>query len=242
MLMFTVFPAIDLIDGKCVRLFQGDYDQSTVYGEDPIQVARSFFAQGAEWLHVVDLDGAKAGHPLNQELIARMAQEVPINIEIGGGIRSMDSVAWYLEKGIKRVILGSSAISDPDFCKKVLQRYPNAVAIGLDVKKGKVAVRGWLEVSDLSAAELAKQLIQEGAEQFIYTDISRDGALKGANVAAAERLAEEIGKPVVVSGGVTTLDEIKKMIGNHKVSGAIIGKALYTKQIALSDVLKAVND
>ncbi|WP_245734165.1 1-(5-phosphoribosyl)-5-[(5-phosphoribosylamino)methylideneamino]imidazole-4-carboxamide isomerase [Sporolactobacillus nakayamae] len=240
MLMFTVYPAIDLIDGKCVRLFQGDYDQSTIYGDAPIDVARSFYEQGAEWLHVVDLDGAKAGRPVNQELIARMAAEVPINIEVGGGIRSIETVETYLNQGVKRVILGSSAISDPEFCKQVLHRYPESVAIGLDVKNGKVAVRGWLEVSDLSAAALAKQLIQEGAEHFIYTDISRDGALQGANVAAVEQLAEEIGKPVVVSGGVTTLDEIKQMIHNHRVSGAIIGKALYTKQIELSEVIKAV--
>ncbi|MCQ2008674.1 1-(5-phosphoribosyl)-5-[(5-phosphoribosylamino)methylideneamino]imidazole-4-carboxamide isomerase [Sporolactobacillus sp. STSJ-5] len=238
--MFTIYPAIDLIDGKCVRLFQGDYDQSTIYGDDPVAIARSFFEQGAQWLHVVDLDGAKAGRPINQGLIARMAAEVPINIEVGGGIRSIETVESYLNQGIKRVILGSSAISDPEFCKLALNCYPEAVVIGLDVKNGKVAVRGWLDVSDLSAAELANRLIQEGAEQFIYTDISRDGALQGANVAAAEQLADEIGKPVVVSGGVTTLEEVKQMINNRRVSGAIIGKALYTKQIELSDVIKAV--
>lgn len=240
--MFTVYPAIDLIDGKCVRLFQGDYDQSTVYGDAPVDIARSFYEQGAEWIHVVDLDGAKAGHPVNQELIARIAAEVPINIEVGGGIRTIETVESYLNQGIKRVILGSSAISDPEFCRLALQRYPDSIAIGLDVKDGKVAVRGWLEVSDMSAAELAKQLIIEGAEHFIYTDISRDGALKGANVSGAEQLADEIGKPVVVSGGVTTFDEVQKLVNNKRVSGAIIGKALYTKQISLGDVMKAVKN
>ncbi|EST13566.1 1-(5-phosphoribosyl)-5-[(5-phosphoribosylamino)methylideneamino]imidazole-4-carboxamide isomerase [Sporolactobacillus laevolacticus] len=240
--MFTVYPAIDLIDGKCVRLFQGDYDQSTVYGDAPVDIARSFYEQGAEWIHVVDLDGAKAGHPVNQELIARIAAEVPINIEVGGGIRTIEIVESYLNQGIKRVILGSSAISDPEFCRLALQRYPDSIAIGLDVKDGKVAVRGWLEVSDMSAAELAKQLIIEGAEHFIYTDISRDGALKGANVSGAEQLADEIGKPVVVSGGVTTFDEVQKLVNNKRVSGAIIGKALYTKQISLGDVMKAVKN
>ncbi|MDN3955656.1 1-(5-phosphoribosyl)-5-[(5-phosphoribosylamino)methylideneamino]imidazole-4-carboxamide isomerase [Sporolactobacillus laevolacticus] len=240
--MFTVYPAIDLIDGKCVRLFQGDYDQSTVYGDAPVDIARSFYEQGAEWIHVVDLDGAKAGHPVNQELIARIAAEVPINIEVGGGIRTIKTVESYLNQGIKRVILGSSAISDPEFCRLALQRYPDAIAIGLDVKDGKVAVRGWLEVSDMSAADLAKQLIIEGAEHFIYTDISRDGALKGANVSGAEQLADEIGKPVVVSGGVTTFDEVQKLVNNKRVSGAIIGKALYTKQISLGDVMKAVKN
>lgn len=240
--MFTVYPAIDLIDGKCVRLFQGDYDQSTVYGDAPVDIARSFYEQGAEWIHVVDLDGAKAGHPENQELIARIAAEVPINIEVGGGIRTIETVESYLNQGIKRVILGSSAISDPEFCRLALQRYPDAIAIGLDVKDGKVAVRGWLEVSNMSAADLAKQLIIEGAEHFIYTDISRDGALKGANVSGAEQLADEIGKPVVVSGGVTTFDEVQKLVNNKRVSGAIIGKALYTKQISLGDVMKAVKN
>jgi phosphoribosylformimino-5-aminoimidazole carboxamide ribotide isomerase len=240
--MFTVYPAIDLIDGKCVRLFQGDYDQSTVYADAPVDIARSFYEQGAEWIHVVDLDGAKAGHPVNQELIARIAAEVPINIEVGGGIRTIETVESYLNQGIKRVILGSSAISDPEFCRLALQRYPDSIAIGLDVKDGKVAVRGWLEVSDMSAAELAKQLIIEGAEHFIYTDISRDGALKGANVSGAEQLADEIGKPVVVSGGVTTFDEVQKLVNNKRVSGAIIGKALYTKQISLGDVMKAVKN
>ncbi|MDF2911728.1 MAG: hisA [Sporolactobacillus laevolacticus] len=240
--MFTVYPAIDLIDGKCVRLFQGDYDQSTVYADVPVDIARSFYEQGAEWIHVVDLDGAKAGHPVNQELIARIAAEVPINIEVGGGIRTIETVESYLNQGIKRVILGSSAISDPEFCRLALQRYPDSIAIGLDVKDGKVAVRGWLEVSDMSAAELAKQLIIEGAEHFIYTDISRDGALKGANVSGAEQLADEIGKPVVVSGGVTTFDEVQKLVNNKRVSGAIIGKALYTKQISLGDVMKAVKN
>ncbi|MCO7175928.1 1-(5-phosphoribosyl)-5-[(5-phosphoribosylamino)methylideneamino]imidazole-4-carboxamide isomerase [Sporolactobacillus kofuensis] len=238
--MFTVYPAIDLIDGKCVRLFQGDYDQSTVYGDAPIDIARSFYDQGAEWIHVVDLDGAKAGYPINQQLIAQMAKEVPINIEVGGGIRSMETIENYLSQGVKRVILGSSAISDPEFCRSALQRYSDSIAIGLDVKNGKVAVRGWLEVSDLRAADLAKQLILEGAEQFIFTDISRDGALQGANVSAAEQLAREIGKPVVVSGGVTTLNEVKQLIDNQLLSGAIIGKALYTKQISLPDVIKAV--
>nr|WP_283163251.1 1-(5-phosphoribosyl)-5-[(5-phosphoribosylamino)methylideneamino]imidazole-4-carboxamide isomerase [Sporolactobacillus mangiferae] len=238
--MFTLYPAIDLIDGKCVRLFQGDYGQSTVYGEEPVEVAKSFYEQGAEWLHVVDLDGAKAGHPVNQNLIAKMAAEVPINIEVGGGVRTIETLENYLNRGIKRVILGSSAISNPEFCKQALHRFPESIAIGIDVKKEKVAVRGWLEVSELNAADLAKQLIREGARHFIYTDISRDGALQGANVAAAEQLALEIGMPVVVSGGVTTLSEIKQLAADRNISGAIIGKALYTKQIVLSDAIRAV--
>ncbi|RYM06938.1 1-(5-phosphoribosyl)-5-[(5-phosphoribosylamino)methylideneamino]imidazole-4-carboxamide isomerase [Sporolactobacillus sp. THM7-7] len=240
--MFTIYPAIDLLDGKCVRLFQGDYNQSTVYGDSPVDIARTFYDQGAEWLHVVDLDGAKAGHPVNQALISRIASEVPIHVEVGGGIRSIETVENYLGQGIKRVILGSSAISDPAFTRLALRRYPDSIAIGLDVKEGKVAVRGWLEVSNLTAADLAKQLIQAGARQFIYTDISRDGALKGANLEGARELAQAIGVPVVVSGGVSTLEEIQYMAkqGSELISGAIIGKALYTDQLSIQDVLKAV--
>ncbi|RYL93778.1 1-(5-phosphoribosyl)-5-[(5-phosphoribosylamino)methylideneamino]imidazole-4-carboxamide isomerase [Sporolactobacillus sp. THM7-4] len=241
--MFTIYPAIDLLDGKCVRLLQGDYDKSTVYGDSPVEMARTFFEQGAEWLHVVDLDGAKAGCPVNSEIIGRIAAEVPIHVEVGGGIRSMKTIEEYLNRGIKRVILGSSAISNPDFVRLALSRYPDSIAIGLDVKNGKVAVQGWLEVSDTRPAELAKQLIRAGARRFIYTDISRDGALKGANIGEAERLAEEIGTPVVVSGGVSTIDEIVLMAkkASKGLSGAIIGKALYTDQLNVRDILKAVS-
>lgn len=240
--MFTIYPAIDLLDGKCVRLFQGNYDRSTVYGDSPVGIAKTFCTEGAEWLHVVDLDGARAGSPANQAIIGRIAAEVPVNVEVGGGVRSMETVESYLNHGIKRVILGSSAIADPEFVRTALNRYPDSIAIGLDVKEGKVAVKGWLEVSGLSAADLAKQLIQYGARHFIYTDISRDGALKGANSGAAEKLAADIGMPVVVSGGVSTTKEIVTMAekGSGRISGAIIGKALYTKQISLKEALKAV--
>ncbi|WP_100488864.1 1-(5-phosphoribosyl)-5-[(5-phosphoribosylamino)methylideneamino]imidazole-4-carboxamide isomerase [Sporolactobacillus pectinivorans] len=240
--MFTIYPAIDLLGGKCVRLYQGDYGQSTVYDASPVSVAQSFYDQGAEWLHVVDLDGAKAGHPVNQQIIRNIASEVPIRVEVGGGIRSLETVKFYLDGGVRRVVLGSSAIADPEFTREALRKYPDEVTIGLDVKNGKVAVKGWLEVSDLSATELARELIRAGACRFIYTDISRDGALQGANVAGAEKLAAEIGIPVVLSGGVTTIKELEKMAGNASggISGAIIGKALYTKQILLREAVRAV--
>lgn len=240
--MFTIYPAIDLLDGKCVRLYQGDYGQSTVYDDSPAAVALAFYEQGAEWLHVVDLDGAKAGHPLNHEVIRDIASKVPIRIEVGGGIRRMDTVDYYLKSGIKRVILGSSAIADPKFTREALRKYPDSVTIGLDTKNGRVAVKGWLEVSDLSAAELAKELIRAGARHFIYTDISRDGALQGANIAGAEKLAADVGVPVVISGGVTTIEELTQMAGDSsgKISGAIVGKALYTKQLPLGEAIRAV--
>ncbi|GGL42279.1 1-(5-phosphoribosyl)-5-[(5-phosphoribosylamino) methylideneamino] imidazole-4-carboxamide isomerase [Sporolactobacillus putidus] len=240
--MFTIYPAIDLLDGKCVRLLQGDYDQSTVYGDSPVSMAKTFYEQGAEWLHIVDLDGAREGRPVNRHAIGQIAAEVPIHIEVGGGIRNMETVERYLDQGIERVILGSSAIANPEFVRLALSRYPDSIAIGLDVKQGKVAVKGWLEVSELSAADLAKQLIGFGARHFIYTDISRDGALKGANRDGAGKLAAEIGMPVVVSGGVSNTEELAAMaeMGSDRISGAIIGKAIYTKQISLREALKVV--
>ncbi|MFT8317313.1 MAG: 1-(5-phosphoribosyl)-5-[(5-phosphoribosylamino)methylideneamino]imidazole-4-carboxamide isomerase [Sporolactobacillus sp.] len=235
--MFTLYPAIDLLNGHCVRLFQGDYAQSTVYADSPVQVAQTFRDQGAEWLHVVDLDGAKEGRPVNQEKIYQIAAQVPIHIEVGGGIRTMDTIASYLEHGIDRVILGSSAISDPAFTREALQKYSQAVAIGLDVKNSRIAVEGWREVSAIAPESLAKDLIKAGAAHFIYTDISKDGALAGADLEGAKKLAEAIGQPVVVSGGVSQTKELAAMLaaGSAVISGAIIGKALYTGNLNLQE-------
>jgi phosphoribosylformimino-5-aminoimidazole carboxamide ribotide isomerase len=241
--MFTVYPAIDILGGKCVRLYQGDYDQSMVYDDSPETVAKRFCNQGAEWIHVVDLDGAKSGRPVNDRIIKKIAKDLSVNIEIGGGIRDMKTVESYLDSGVSRVVLGSSAISDPGFTKEALRQYPYAVAIGLDVKNGKVAVEGWREVSGMNAEVLANELIQAGARRFIYTDITRDGALKGADFSGAEELAVKIGLPVVLSGGVTTLAELEKIVGrgSGKISGAIIGRAIYTGQIDLKTALRTVN-
>lgn len=240
--MFTLYPAIDLLNGRCVRLFQGDYAQATIYADSPVQVAQAFRNRGAEWLHVVDLDGAKEGWPINQEKIYEIAAQVPIHVEVGGGIRTMETIAGYLEQGIDRVILGSSAISDPLFTREALQRYSQAVAIGLDVKDGKVAVEGWREVSAVTPENLAKELIKAGASHFIYTDISKDGAMSGANIEAAKKLAEAIGQPVVVSGGVSQTDELAAMLaaGSTVISGAIIGKALYTGKLNLREAVGMV--
>ncbi len=241
--MFTIYPAIDLLNGKCVRLIQGDYGQSTVYSDSPVMTAKTFLSEGAQWLHIVDLDGARQGRPLNRRTIEQIAAEVPVHIEVGGGIRNMETVDRYLDRGVGRVILGSSAIADPEFVRLALSRYPDSIAIGLDVKRGKVAVKGWLEVSELSAADLAKRLIGFGARHFIYTNISRDGALKGADQDGAGKLAAEIGMPVVVSGGVSSTEELAAMVkmGSGRISGAIIGKAIYTQQISLRKALKVVD-
>lgn len=240
--MFTIYPAVDLLNGQCVRLFQGDYERSTVYGDAPEAVASRFYDQGAEWLHVVDLDGAREGRPVNREAIARIVSEVPVSVEVGGGIRNMAAVENYLDLGVRRVILGSAAISDPVFTRQALARYPDAVAIGLDVKKGNVAVEGWLEVSDIGAADLARRLVDAGARTFIYTDISKDGALGGANIEGARQLAEAIGLPVVLSGGISTIDDVLEAAESGLISGAIIGKALYTNRLSLDHVLEAVKD
>jgi phosphoribosylformimino-5-aminoimidazole carboxamide ribotide isomerase len=241
--MFTVYPAIDILGGNCVRLYQGDYDKSMVYDDSPDRIAAEFCNQGADWIHIVDLDGAKRGQPVNDRIIKKIAKDVSVKIEVGGGIRDMDTVRAYLDSGVSRVVLGSSAISDPDFTKEALRQYPYAVAIGLDVKDGKVAVKGWREVSGIRAEALADELIQAGARQFIYTDISRDGALKGADFNGAEQLAEKIGMPVVLSGGVTTQTELEKISEKNsgRISGVIIGRALYTGQIDLGRALRTVN-
>ncbi|MFT8870803.1 MAG: 1-(5-phosphoribosyl)-5-[(5-phosphoribosylamino)methylideneamino]imidazole-4-carboxamide isomerase [Sporolactobacillus sp.] len=241
---FTLYPAIDLLDGKGVRLVHGDYAQATVYADDPVAAAARFYRQGAEWLHIVDLDGAKAGRPVNASVIEAIAAALPLHLEVGGGIRTIETVDYYLAHGVSRVVLGSSAISDPVFTREALRLYPQNVAVGLDAKNGKIAVEGWLKLSSLTPAELALELMQFGAEHFIYTDIARDGAMEGANVEAACQLARMIGRPVVLSGGVHALSELKAITarGDALISGAIIGKALYAGAFDLAEAIKAVND
>ncbi len=238
--MMTLYPAIDVLGGKCVRLYRGDYERSTVYDESPLDAARYFYQQGARWIHVVDLDGARVGRPVNRDLIVRIAAEVPVSVEVGGGIRTMETMKDYLSGGVRRVILGSAAISDPVFTRLAIHRFQGAIGIGLDVKQGKVAISGWRDVSDMRAEELAKALIAEGADHFIYTDISRDGALGGANRAGALRLSRAIGMPLVISGGITDVAELRHLAACPEIGGAIIGKALYTGKINLRDAIKAV--
>lgn len=241
---FTIYPAIDLRGGKCVRLYQGDFEQETVYHDSPEEIARSFYNQGAEWLHVVDLDGAKAGQPVNDHIIKEMASVVPINIEVGGGVRDIDSVEAYLKAGIKRVILGSSAISQPDFVKMALKHYPDQIVIGIDARDGKVAVEGWIETTEISAIELGKELAAVGAQTFIYTDITRDGALKGPNIEEIQHFALETGRSVIASGGVSQISDVKRLAekASSGISGVIIGKALYTNLVSLNDALKVAED
>ncbi|MBM7645003.1 phosphoribosylformimino-5-aminoimidazole carboxamide ribotide isomerase [Scopulibacillus daqui] len=241
-MQFTIFPAIDIRGGRCVRLYQGDFNHETVYHDSPVSVAKSFYEQGAQWLHLVDLDGAKEGKPANLETICEIASSVPIPVEAGGGIRDMKTVDTYLGAGVKRVILGSSAISEPAFVNEALREYPDHIAIGIDVRDGKVAIEGWIETSETTDIELAKRLTEAGARTFIYTDISRDGTLKGPNIEAISQLAIETGQNVIASGGVSTIEDVKKLAGKSKdgVAGAIIGKALYTRLISLREALEVV--
>lgn len=240
---FTIYPAIDMRGGKCVRLLQGDYNKETVYADSPFEVAKSFADEGATWIHMVDLDGAKAGQRVNHEHVLQVVQNLNVNVQIGGGIRTEDDVAFYLNNGVSRVILGSAAISNPDFVKKMLQTYGKKIAIGIDAKDGYVATEGWLNTSNVKATELGKTLAEAGAEVFIFTDIATDGMLSGPNIKAVVEMAEATGKQVIASGGVSKLDDLVrlKQYSASGVAGAIVGKALYTKQFTVREALSEVN-
>jgi phosphoribosylformimino-5-aminoimidazole carboxamide ribotide isomerase len=238
---FIIYPAIDMRDGKCVRLVQGDYDQETVYGDSPFDMAKVFADSGAEWIHMVDLDGAKAKKRVNHEHVLRVAKELNAKVQVGGGIRTAEDVAFYLEQGVDRVILGSVAVNNPEFTKEMLATYGGErIAIGLDARDGYVATEGWLETSSVKAETLAIELARHGAEVFIFTDISRDGMLSGPNTEAITSLAEASGKQVIASGGVSSLADLAELRERKSrgVSGAIVGKALYTNQFTLEEALQ----
>jgi phosphoribosylformimino-5-aminoimidazole carboxamide ribotide isomerase len=239
---FTIYPAIDIRGGKAVRLVQGDYNRETIYNDNPVEAARDWEAQGAAWIHLVDLDGAKAGHPVNAELIGEIARNVKVPVQIGGGLRTEADVERLLSLGVSRVILGTAAIEDRVFVEKVLAQYGEQVAIGIDARDGYVATRGWLETSEVKAEELAVQLAERGARTFIFTDISRDGMMGGPNVESIVRLAQVSGQQVIASGGVSRLEDLIRLAehSGQGVSGAIVGKALYTGSIQLSEAVKQV--
>ncbi len=233
-----IYPAIDIIDGACVRLVQGDYSKKTKFADDPVDVALRWQGLGGEFIHIVDLDGAKSGTMPNFELITKMAKTLEVPIEVGGGIRNMDAVEKYLENGVGRVIIGTSALNDPDFVKTAVSRYGSKIAVGIDAKDGMVAINGWEEISHTSALELAKKMADIGVEYIIYTDIATDGMLKGPNVTAMAEMVSGVKTNIIASGGVTTIDDIKAL-GAVGVEGAIIGKALYTDRINLADAIEA---
>ncbi|WP_374054901.1 1-(5-phosphoribosyl)-5-[(5-phosphoribosylamino)methylideneamino]imidazole-4-carboxamide isomerase [Rossellomorea sp. FM04394] len=239
---FTIYPAIDMRDGKCVRLVQGDYNQETVYGDSPYDMAKKFADEGAEWIHMVDLDGAKEGSRINDEFVIAVAEKLDAKVQIGGGIRSKEDIEHYLSRGVDRVIIGSIAVSNTGLVKEWLSEYGDKIAIGLDAKDGYVATHGWLETSALKAVDLGKELAEAGAETFIFTDIATDGMLSGPNVEAVVELAEQTGKSVIASGGISSLEDLKtlKQYEKQGVSGAICGKSLYTGKFTVSEAINEV--
>lgn len=239
---FTIYPAIDMRGGKCVRLLQGDYNKETVYGDSPFEMAKAFKEAGAEWIHMVDLDGAKDGKRVNDTFVIQAAKELKVNIQIGGGIRTEEDINHYLENGIARVIIGSIAISNPEFAMEMVKKYGRAIAIGLDAKNGYVATHGWLNTSEATAVEVGKRFADAGAETFIFTDIATDGMLSGPNTEAVKQMALETGKSVIASGGVSSLEDLNvlKELSNIGVSGAIVGKAIYEGRFTVAEALKEV--
>lgn len=233
----TIYPAIDMRGGNCVRLLQGDYDQETVYGNSPFDMAQGFAADGAEWIHMVDLDGAKDGKRVNDRFVIEAAQKLKVKIQIGGGIRSEEDILHYLENGIDRVIIGSIAVSNPEFAIEMIKKYGAKIAVGIDAKNGYVATHGWLDTSKVKAIDLGKRFADAGAETFIFTDIATDGTLAGPNIAAVCEMAEVTGKNVIASGGVSSLADLKA-IADNGIGGAIVGKALYENRFTLKEALE----
>ncbi len=237
-----VIPAIDLLEGKCVRLYQGDYNQSQVFNENPVDVAQQWVEQGATRLHVVDLDGAKTGQVVNLEAIAAIVKATSIPVEVGGGLRSHHSVQKLLDIGVQWAILGTVAVEQPQLVQELCQQFPGQIIVGIDARNGKVATRGWLETSEVLATNLAVQMQDMGAAAVIYTDIHRDGTLSGPNLDALRELAAGIDIPVIASGGVSSVTDLLSLLSLEPqgVSGAIVGRALYTGDISLVEALRAV--
>ena len=232
----NIIPAIDLIGGQAVRLRKGDYNQVTVYSDTPTEVAKSFEEQGARFLHIVDLDGAKEGSTANFETIRAIVANTHLSVEVGGGIRSMETVKSYVELGVDRVIIGTAAVTDPAFLAEAVRTYPDHVAVGIDIKDGMVAIKGWLEVSSLSCFEFCEQVQALGVKTVICTDISKDGMMSGTNRALYRALADQFRVNIIASGGVSTLEDIQAL-KEMKLYGAIVGKALYTGAIQLPEAI-----
>jgi phosphoribosylformimino-5-aminoimidazole carboxamide ribotide isomerase len=234
-----ILPAIDLRGGKCVRLKQGDYAQETVFGDDPVAMAQRWVGMGAEILHLVDLDGAKAGKPVNGESVRRIAEAVAVPCQLGGGIRTETDIETVLGWGVKRVVIGTRALQDPSWVREMAFAYPRQIVLGLDARDGKVATHGWLSTSEETVIGMALQFANWPLAAIVFTDIARDGMLNGPNVEALAELAAAVSLPVIASGGVTTLDDVRKLLG-HRLAGCIIGRALYEGQLNLSEVLQIV--
>ena len=233
----NIFPAIDLYDKKAVRLLKGDYAQMTVYSDNPIEIARDFEKCGAKYIHMVDLEGAKDGTTPNLDIVADIAQNTSLFVEIGGGIRSMDTLDAYFGAGVERAILGTAAINDGEFLKSALQKYGKKIAVGADVKDGRIAIKGWLETAPVTLDEFLDSMQKLGVDTVICTDISKDGAMSGTNLEMYKALSEKYSMNITASGGVSTLDDIRAL-REMNLYGAIIGKAYYTGAIDLKEAIE----
>ena len=238
--LMILYPAIDLKDGAAVRLVHGEMDSATVFNDDPAAQARSFVDAGCEWLHLVDLNGAFAGTPVNAAPVEAILKACDVPAQLGGGIRDMATIEAWLDKGLARVILGTVAVEDPDLVRMAARAFPGQVAVGIDARGGRVATKGWAEETDVDATDLARSFEDAGVAAIIYTDINRDGAMGGPNVAATEALARAVDIPVIASGGVSSLDDLTRLKATGVIAGAISGRALYDGAIDLSAALMAL--
>ncbi len=232
-----IFPAIDLYGGKAVRLYKGDYQQMTVYSDDPMSVARDFEKKGAKWVHLVDLEGAKNGTTPNINVVSAIARETSLSCEIGGGIRNMETVEKYFDAGVSRVILGTAAVTDEEFLRTAVAKYGEKIAVGVDIKDSMVAIKGWIEKSEYDAFDFCEKMQKIGVKTIICTDISKDGAMKGANHALYRSLSERFDMQIVASGGVSSMKDVEKLAALN-IYGAIIGKAYYTGAIDLKSAIE----
>lgn len=234
-----LYPAIDLKNGQCVRLLRGDMDQATVFSDSPAEQAASFVTQGAEWLHLVDLNGAFEGKPVNMQAVRNILQHITIPIQLGGGIRTLETIQQWLDAGISRVILGTVALRNPELVKEACQRYPGQIAVGIDARNGMVAVEGWAEVADISVIDLALKFEDAGVACIIYTDVGRDGAMEGPDITGTKQLADTVSTPVIASGGVSSLEDIQTLKTEiPHLNGMISGRAIYDGAI---DIPTAMN-
>lgn len=232
-----IYPAVDIKDGRCVRLVQGEFDKVTVYSDNPVEMGLKWERMGAQYLHVVDLDGARTGQIQNTPIISEMAVKLGISVQLGGGIRTVETIETLLCKGIHRVILGTSAVKNPELVKQALKTFEDSVVIGIDAKDGMVAIEGWAKTSEFTAIGFAKKMEELGAKTIIYTDISRDGMLAGPNLKAMEEMVKAVNIEVIASGGVRNIDDIRNL-KNVGVSGVIVGKALYTGDLDLKEAIE----
>ncbi len=232
-----IFPAIDLYDGKAVRLYKGDYNQMTVYSENPIEIARAFVEAGAEYIHMVDLEGAKDGTTPNINIVSQVARETPLFVEIGGGIRTMETLDKYFAAGVKRAILGTAAVTDEDFLRRAVDKYGEKIAVGADIKNGRVAIKGWLEESEYTTDTFFEKMCNLGVKTIICTDISKDGAMLGTNRELYKELSRKYNIDIIASGGVSSLEDIEALT-EMNLYGAIIGKAYYTGLVNLAEAIK----